>query len=36
MDEELEFIIDSTKELMQNSILHLEKNITPLKSFLRR
>jgi len=32
MDEELEFIIDSTKELMQNSILHLEKEFRNIRA----
>lgn len=32
MDEELDFIIDSTKELMQNSILHLEKEFRNIRA----
>jgi len=32
MNEELDFIIDSTKELMQNSILHLEKEFRNIRA----
>jgi len=36
MNEELAFIIDSTKELMQNAITHLEKEFRNIRSEERR